>query len=71
MPIYEYRCRDCDNAFEAIVSASRKADCPACHGTNLVKLLSSPGMVGAATARSEGCAMPSRPVCGGGTCGCH
>ena len=70
MPLYEYQCRDCEKPFEAFVTTERTAVCPACHGTNLVKLLSSPGMVGAASARSEACVMPAAPTCGGGRCGC-
>lgn len=71
MPLFEYLCQDCRKPFEAFVTASRAPSCPACQGTNLAKLLSSPGMVGvASTGRSEGCAMPSAPTCGGGRCGC-
>jgi putative FmdB family regulatory protein len=71
MPLYEYVCRDCDKSFETFVTASRKAECPSCHGENLSRLLSRLGMVGASSARADNCAMPSRPTCGGGTCGCH
>jgi putative FmdB family regulatory protein len=70
MPLFEYHCRDCGKPFEAFVTADRTPACPACQGTNLLKQLSSPGMVGVATVRSEGCAMPSAPACGGGRCGC-
>jgi putative FmdB family regulatory protein len=75
MPIFEYQCRDCEKPFEAFVTAARTPECPACHGANLVKLLSSPGMVGAAGGRTdaggEACRMPSMPGCGAGGCGCH
>ena len=70
MPLFEYECRDCGKPFEAFVTADRAPECPACHGHDLTKLLSSPGMVGVASARSEGCAMPSARACGGGQCGC-
>jgi len=70
MPLFEYECRDCAKPFEAFVTADRTAVCPACEGTNLTKLLSRLGMVGVASPRSEGCAMPSSPMCGGGRCGC-
>jgi putative FmdB family regulatory protein len=74
MPLYEYLCRDCNKPFEAFVTADRTPSCPACSGANLAKLLSRPGMVGAAAARSSGdaCGMPA-PMCGaqGGRCGCH
>jgi putative FmdB family regulatory protein len=74
MPIFEYQCRDCEKPFEVFVTAERTPECPACHGANLAKLLSSPGMVGAAGGRSdarEACRMPSMPGCGAGGCGCH
>ena len=70
MPLFEYECRDCGKPFEAFVTADRVPACPACEGTNLTKLLSRLGMVGAASARRDGCAMPVAPVCGGGRCGC-
>jgi putative FmdB family regulatory protein len=71
MPIFEYRCADCEREFEAFVTADRTAECPACRGANLVKLLSSPGMVG-----SNGSTRPAMPIaggCGGGAphCACR
>ena len=42
MPIYEYACRGCGHAFEALVFKATVPDCPACHGTDLEKLLSLP-----------------------------
>ena len=73
MPIFEYRCTDCGDAFEAFVTSERAPECPACHGAKLVKLLSSPGMVGSANggakpARTPG---PAAGGCGMGTCGCR
>ena len=47
MPIFEYLCQDCGREFETFVTGERKPACPACHGANLGKLLSRPGMVGA------------------------
>ena len=61
MPLFEYRCSDCEHDFEAFVTADRKAECPSCSGANLVKRWSSPGMVGA----SNGSANPARPMAGG------
>jgi putative FmdB family regulatory protein len=46
--MFEYACRGCGRQFEAFVTADRAAACPACEGTDLQKLLSSPGMVGTA-----------------------
>ena len=71
MPIFEYRCNDCDRNFEAFVTADRSAECPACHGASLVKQLSSPGMVGA----TNGGGKPASPAgscgAGGAHCACR
>lgn len=69
MPIFEYRCSDCEERFEAFVTTQRAAECPACHGANLEKLLSSPGMVGVSNGRSE-TALPMTGGCGAGGASC-
>ena len=69
MPIYEYLCADCSDAFEELVSASTTAEsvrCPECGGTTVTRLLSSfatPRPVGAAVGGGGG-------GCCGGSCGC-
>ena len=68
MPIFEYHCDDCDREFEAFVTSERTPECPACHGDNLVKRLSSPGMVGANGGGRE--AMPMSGGCGAGGAHC-
>ena len=42
MPIYEYRCKDCDEVFEAIQKFSEAplAQCPRCSGTSIERLIS-------------------------------
>jgi putative FmdB family regulatory protein len=40
MPIYEYRCKTCDQAFEALVQGSQKPSCPCCDSRKLEKLFS-------------------------------
>lgn len=40
MPLYEYRCQDCDHDFELLVRESTTLACPACHGQQLEKQLS-------------------------------
>ena len=65
MPLFEYLCQDCRRQFEAFVTKDRTPECPSCHGTELRKLLSSPGMVGTAAPRET----ESFPSCGAG-CGC-
>jgi putative FmdB family regulatory protein len=68
MPMFEYACLGCGRQFEAFVTASRAAACPACEGTDLQKLLSTPGMVGG-TGRKETEAIPACKS-QGGHCGC-
>ena len=40
MPLFEYRCDDCEHAFEVLVRADTHLECPACHGVHLQKQLS-------------------------------
>jgi putative FmdB family regulatory protein len=40
MPIYDLRCRSCDHRFEALVRVHDAPECPACHGRDLERLLS-------------------------------
>jgi len=73
MPLFEYQCRDCEKPFEAFVTGERVPACPSCGGANLLKLLSTLGMVGtSASARADACGAPA-PMCGarGGKCGCN
>ena len=59
MPIYEYRCRDCDATFEMLVRAGTAVACPHCGGASLVKLISAPFVSSGQTARQAG-----RTCCG-------
>jgi putative FmdB family regulatory protein len=69
MPLYEYDCRQCDHAFEALVFDGEKAECPECHGQRLERRLSVP-----AKPRAESAALPMAgcdpklPPCGPGCC---
>ncbi len=40
MPLYEYRCQDCQHGFELLVRESTTFACPACHSQKLEKQLS-------------------------------
>ena len=80
MPIYEYRCTDCDSTFEALVrSGHDDAQCPSCHGDHLSRQMSvfasrTNGDGGAAIANaiaSNGGSKMSGGGCCGGGCGCH
>ena len=71
MPLFEYRCSDCEREFEAFVTGERTAECPACHGANLVKRFSSPGMVGASNGSSRAdSTLPMAGGCGAGGAYC-
>jgi putative FmdB family regulatory protein len=69
MPLYEYRCKDCDRVFEKLVplsSAAASQECPECGGEDARRLLSmfaSQSSGGMMTGGSSG-------GCGSG-CGCH
>jgi putative FmdB family regulatory protein len=70
MPLFEYACRDCGRQFEAFVTAARTPECPGCQGSQLSKLLSSPGMVGVSAPRAASSPQPSGGGCGAGGAGC-
>jgi putative FmdB family regulatory protein len=46
MPIYDYRCNDCNKTFELLVRSSDTPVCPACGNPRLEKLLSRPAAPG-------------------------
>ncbi|MBW2465766.1 MAG: zinc ribbon domain-containing protein [Deltaproteobacteria bacterium] len=68
MPIYEYRCKDCDTVFETFVSSisdSDKVVCKKCAGKNVEKQISTftshlPGNAGSGPAGAfSGCSSKS------------
>jgi putative FmdB family regulatory protein len=74
MPLYEYKCADCERPFELLVSSPALADsvvCRYCGSDSVRRLVSSfasrssgDAMAAAAMPRGGGCA------CSGGGCGC-
>lgn len=40
MPLYEFRCQDCQHGFELLVRESTVLECPSCHSAELEKQLS-------------------------------
>ena len=74
MPLYEYRCRTCDETFERRRPMSESSDPAECsHGhLDSVRLLSVFASVGAG---GSAAAAPSAPAARGGVCGssfgCH
>ncbi len=85
MPIYEYRCINCDCSFEAFVRpGDGGAQCPDCHGSKLTREMSTfaargsngDGVAAVAAAiansgASSGGGFTGGGGCCGGGCGCH
>lgn len=46
MPIYDFRCKRCDEEFELIVRSGTSCLCPHCGSDALQKLLSAPALPG-------------------------
>lgn len=46
MPIFEFVCTDCNNAFEVLLRGAEEAVCPACQGRRLQKQISLPAPQG-------------------------
>jgi putative FmdB family regulatory protein len=72
MPLYEFVCEKCDEAFETLVRGGEQAACPKCGSAKLNKQFSVP-----AAHVSGGSSLPmtdrppmgcSRPGCGPGGC---
>ncbi len=66
MPIYEYRCRACDNTFSTLVASSetpeKDVECPCCKERQAEKLLSmKAAVIGGhrSTAKTTPCGAPS------------
>ena len=53
MPMFEYTCRQCNERFETIVTASRPAACPKCDSADLEKMLSVFAVGGAQSSQRE------------------
>ena len=45
MPIYEYKCNDCNESFEALVMGGSTPECPSCDSNNLSRLMSACGFI--------------------------
>lgn len=40
MPLYDFRCQDCDKTFELLIKVSTVPVCPECGGQHMEKLVS-------------------------------
>jgi putative FmdB family regulatory protein len=76
MPLYEYRCRDCEERFEEVVLGAARPRCPSCQGKRVDKLLSvfavgsgrgSKGSAASSEAAESGCGSCGDPR-GPGSC---
>jgi putative FmdB family regulatory protein len=46
MPLYDFRCADCDRTFELLIKLSDTPVCPECAGSNMEKLVAQPAPPG-------------------------
>jgi putative FmdB family regulatory protein len=68
MPLYEYACKKCDHAFEALVFDGEAVECPECHGDRLERLLSVPAKPHASGDTLPTACNSSGPPCGAPWC---
>jgi len=60
MPIYEYKCNDCDEEFEALVFRSDETvPCPSCKGDHIKRLMSACGHKSGGSTDTGGYTAPS------------
>ena len=72
MPIYEYRCGDCDRHFERYVATSGgAATCPACGSAEVKRMLSLFAMKSEGGPVASSVAAGGGGGCCGGGCSCH
>jgi putative FmdB family regulatory protein len=67
MPIYEYKCTQCNEEFEMLVFGNKNVDCPKCMSPEVKKKLSVFGMSGVEkpfAGSSSGCTSCSKGTCG-------
>ena len=68
MPIYQYKCRKCDNDFKTLVNRGEKPECPKCRSKKLDKQLPLIGMPQVKGAMPSSCGDLSLPPCGAPGC---
>jgi putative FmdB family regulatory protein len=71
MPIYEYRCKQCEGEFEKYVAGTSTAvACPSCASEQVMRKLSVFGLKTVGALPSSGMSGGGGGCCGGG-CACH
>lgn len=69
MPIYEYRCQDCDATFEKLIfSAKEEPSCPKCGSKQVKRLLSNFGFRMASGSTMSAGAEANCGSCSSGKC---
>jgi putative FmdB family regulatory protein len=69
MPIYEFRCKQCDSTFEKLFTPSQQkqpTSCPECRSREVIQLFS---VFGVSTLETTSEPTTEMPMCG--TCGHH
>lgn len=72
MPLYEYRCPDCQGRFEVIQhlgTSAAETVCPACGARRVERQLSTFAVAAGGSGASAKSAAESFAGCGGGQCG--
>jgi putative FmdB family regulatory protein len=65
MPLYAFRCEDCEKEFETLVRSNETPECPSCGGVRLSRQLSLIAKPAAGEAAPASCAAMN----GGSPCG--
>lgn len=72
MPLFEFRCEDCQAESELLISRQAKSVCPKCKSTRMQKLLSTvsagAGSKSSLSMLGESCPPPSAGPCGPACC---
>ncbi len=69
MPLYEYRCRDCEKRFEEFVLGASRPRCPSCESRRVEKLLSVFAVGAGASPKSASASTSAQDDGGCGSCG--
>jgi putative FmdB family regulatory protein len=64
VPIFEYRCRECQSRFETIVRGRATPECPSCGSVRLEKLLSTFAVSGGGNGVEAGGSFGACGTCG-------